>query len=250
MEKSRISKAVSEVICDEILGRKIKDSERNSPKNSGGGTNFISLFCGTCSVESKVAPYFENVVCNDIHKYLIAMLNAVKHGYTLPDYISEEEYKYIKLHKDDDPALAGFVGFGCSFGGRWFQSYARSKKTVNYAAQSKRSLLKDMEYLYNAKFVCRDYKDVEIPEQSVVYCDPPYKDTAGYGIKFDSAEFFDYARKLTEAGHKVFISEQQAPEDFVSIWEKPITRSLNNISENRLIVTEKLFIHESQFQKE
>ena len=66
------------------------------------------------------------------------MLNAVKHGYDLPESVSEQEYKYIREHKDDDPALAGFVGFGCSFGGKWFGGYARDNRTSrNYASVSK-----------------------------------------------------------------------------------------------------------------
>ena len=53
-------------------------------------------------------------------------------------------YDYIRTHKDEDHVLTGFVGFGCSFGGKWFGGYARNAGGTNYAAQSKRSLLKDM----------------------------------------------------------------------------------------------------------
>ena len=66
-------------------------------------------------MESKVKG-FSRKILNDKHKYLIDLLNGVKNGYDLPEKITEEEYKYIKEHKDDDPVLTGFVGFGCSFG--------------------------------------------------------------------------------------------------------------------------------------
>lgn len=207
------------------------------------GKVFVSLFCGTCSVESKVAPFFEKVICSDNHKYLIAMLNAVKHGYNLPDDISEQEYKYIREHKDNDPALSGFVGFGCSFGGRWFEGYARNKTGTNYCLQSKKSLLKDMQNLSKAEFICDDYRNIEIPTGSIVYADPPYQGTKKYSSeKFDTTTFWDYMSNISKT-NKVFISEQTAPEEFVCIWQKSVTRTLDKNKSNQFKVVEKLFIH-------
>lgn len=86
------------------------------------------------------------------------MLQGVQRGYNLPELITLEQYQYIRDHKELDPVLAGFVGFGCSFGGKWYGGYARNKTGTNYALQSKRSLLKDMATLQNAEFVCGDYR--------------------------------------------------------------------------------------------
>ena len=225
----------------QYLGGKSRISQ-NIAQMFGGGKTLVSLFCGSCAVESKCTQ-FDNIICNDKHKYLIAMLNAVKHGYNLPESISEQEYKYIREHKDDDPALAGFVGFGCSFGGKWFGGYARSKKEYkNFAEVSKRSLLKDMETLKTAKFICNDYRDVEIPEGAVIYADPPYANTTGYGEKFNSDEFWNYMRFLSK-NHKVFVSELTAPSDFICIWEKPFRRTLDVNKDNCFITTEKLFTY-------
>ena len=174
---------------------------------------------------------------------MIELLNGVKNGYDLPEQISEEEYKYIREHKDEDKVLSGFVGFGCSFGGKWFGGYARNKTGTNYALQSKRSLLKDMNNLMDAEFICKDYREVELPNGCVVYADPPYNNTTGYGKeKFNSEEFWEYMRKISKE-HIVFISEQTAPDDFISIWEKPFTRTLDVNKNNQFKVTEKLFIH-------
>ena len=249
--KSRIANHITEVILNEVYGRQIKNLQQDSRKHyavykRGGGT-LISLFCGTCSVESRLAKYFDTVVCNDNHKYLIEMLKGVQHGYKLPDVITEEQYKYIRDHKDEDPILSGFVGFGCSFAGKWFSSYARSKKGTNYCAQSKRSLLKDMANLSNAKFICKDYRDVTIPENSVIYADPPYRNTSGYGKeKFDSDAFWDYAREVSSK-NLIFISEQQSPNDFISIWERPIVRTIR--TSNYFTVIEKLYIHKNNLYK-
>lgn len=189
------------------------------------------------------------MVCNDNHKYLIDLLVGVQNGYDLPELVTEEDYKRIRQNKDDDPILTGFVGFGCSFGGKWFGGYARNKEGTNYAMQSKRSLLKDMATMQNATFTCKDYADVEIDEGAIVYADPPYDNTTQYGNeKFDSESFWDYARKLSKT-NLVFVSEQTAPDDFVVIWEKPFTRTLDVNKNNQFKVTEKLFVHKDNLSK-
>lgn len=247
--KSRISKQISEVI-NEIPRWKIKNSETNcndNNRNWGDNLTFVSLFCGSCSIESKVDGFARKIL-NDKHEYLIELLNGVKHGYDLPENISVDDYKYIKEHKDEDKVLAGFVGFGCSFGGKWFGGYARNKTGTNYAAQSKRSLLKDMNTLMDAEFICKDYREVELPQNCVVYADPPYNGTTGYGKeKFDSNEFWNYMREISK-DHIVFISEQTAPDDFVAIWSKPFTRTLDVNKNNQFKVTEKLFVHQNNLK--
>lgn len=237
--KSRISKSLERIITNDVFRRQIPNFSANCTENRG--TTLVSLFCGTCSVESKLAPYFDKGICNDSHKYLIAMLQAVQNGFELPEKVTEQEYKFVREHKDNKTALTGFVGFGCSFGGKWFGGYARNKSGTNCALQSKRSLLKDMETLRNATFICSDYKAVEIPENAIVYADPPYSNTTGYGSKkFNSDEFWEYMREISKT-HDVYISEQTAPEDFECIWEKLFTRTLDRNKSNQFVVTEKLF---------
>lgn len=172
------------------------------------------------------------------------MLKGVQDGYELPDTVSEIEYKYVKEHKDEDKILAGFVGFACSFGGRFFEGYARSHKTTrNYAKEGKIALLRDNEYLKKVKFLCMDYKDVLLPDGCIVYADPPYYGTKQYNNrKFDTNRFWEYAREVSKT-HLIFISELSAPEDFVSIWQKPITRTLDRNKNNQFKATENLFIH-------
>lgn len=61
------------------------------------------------------------------------------------------------------------------------------------------------------------YDDYVYRDGDVVYCDPPYNGTDGYGIGFDSAAFWEWARTRN---YPVYVSEYQAPEDFVSIWSR------------------------------
>ena len=187
---------------------------------------------------------FKRVVCNDRHEYLITMLRGVQSGYDLPESVTEDEYKAVRDNKDADPVLAGFVGFGCSFGGKWFGGYARDKVGTNHADKRKKSLLRDMATLSEAEFLCRDYRGVPIPKNAVVYADPPYSNTTGYSVgKFDSEEFWKCMRLIAQTGHTVFISEQTAPDDFVAVWEKPFTRTLDRDKNNQFRVSEKLFTY-------
>lgn len=84
-----------------------------------------------------------------------------------------------------------------------------------------------------------DYRDAEIPTGStVIYCDPPYKDTGGYGIEFDFDEFRSWAAAYP---HQLFVSEYSMPTDaFVSVWEtvKQVTYAAQT---NSLYRTEHLY---------
>lgn len=174
------------------------------------------------------------------------MFKALQKDYNLPESISEEQYKYIKEHKDKNPALAGFVGFGCSFGGKWFGGYARNKLGTNYALQSKHNVMKDMINLKRITFTCLDYKDVLIPKRSVIYADPPYANTTKYSSgDFNSDEFWNYMRNLSK-DNLVFVSELTAPNDFKCIWEKSFTRTLDFNKDNQFTSIERLYVHNSK----
>lgn len=229
--KTKVSTDIAQIINDNLKGR-----------------TFVSLFCGSCAVESKIKA--KNKILNDKHPYLIEMWKAVQNGYELPmGTITKETYNYIKEHLDEDKALSGFVGFGCSFGGMWFSSYASSRGD-DYTGAARRSIYKRMfnnETTYtglrHAYFFNDDYKNIVIPDHSVIYCDPPYKNTAGYSTgKFDHDEFWDYMRDLSQKEHLVYISEETAPDDFVPIWEKDKIRTLSKSDNKNNIKKEFLFV--------
>jgi DNA adenine methylase len=201
---------------------------------------FISLFCGTCSVESMVIS--KSKTLNDSHLYLIELLKAVQNGYEIPEQITKEEYYRVKSNQDENKALSGFVGFGCSFGAKWWGGYAQNKARTNYAMQSKNSLLRKMNNLKDANILCSDYRTVKIPDGSVVYCDPPYKNTTHYSnsVGFNHEEFWEYMRNISK-NNIVFISEISAPEDFTTVWEKPFKRVLDKNKDNIFVSIEKLY---------
>ena len=221
--KSRISKQIAEVL--------------NSAINKD--TPFVSLFCGSCAIESKVQADVK--ILNDKHPYLIAMWQALQNGWMPPDVVTKEEYYRVKANMDENPALTGFVGFGCSFGGKWWGGYAKDKRGDDYCGQAKRGLLKDLSGVVNATFTCLDYRDLEIPDNAVVYCDPPYANTTGYTVgQFDTNEFWNYMRQLSKRCD-VYISEESAPDDFECIWSKEKVRTLEKSDNVGRVKVEKLF---------
>lgn len=91
---------------------------------------------------------------------------------------------------------------------------------------------------------------MEIPINSVVYSDPPYFNTTKYskGMSIDYTEFWDYMRELSK-DNIIFISEEQAPDDFIAIFEKQQQRTIDVNKDNVKISTEKLFVHKSLINK-
>lgn len=240
--KSRISKQISEVLNNALSWREEQNQQtdcNNFERHNEREREFVSLFCGSCAIESKVVASKKTL--NDKHPYLISMWKALQSGWIPPDIITKDQYYHVKSNMDENPALTGFVGFGCSFGGKWFGGLASNKKGDNYCARANRSLLKDLDGVKDATFTCLDYQDVEIPDGSVVYCDPPYANTTGYTTgRFDSDAFWDYVRELSKRC-TVFVSEEYAPDDFEVVWCKEQTRTLDFNKDNQFKRVEKLF---------
>lgn len=76
-------------------------------------------------------------------------------------------------------------------------------------------------------------------------CDPPYKGTKTYNTSknFDHDKFFEWCREQTKRGNVVFVSEYEAPEDFVCVWQQEVKSSLsaNGVSGGNKVSVEKLF---------
>jgi len=183
----------------------------------------------------------------DKHKYLIAMFKELQNDWIPPTTISEQEYFHIKDNKDENPHLTGFVGFGCSFAGKWFGGYARTSpnRKTNYCLSAHNSILKKMDNLKDVTFEEKDYTDLNL-SNALIYCDPPYKGTTGYGLvgEFDSNEFWNKVREWSKDNF-VVVSEYNAPEDFVCVWEKETITDIRNGKNKREARVEKLFIHKS-----
>lgn len=77
-----------------------------------------------------------------------------------------------------------------------------------------------------------------IQPDSVIYCDIPYKGTAGYSTEFDHEAFYKWAREQEQV---VYVSEYTMPSDWVCIWRKTINRKFSSSAVSEC--NEGLFIH-------
>ena len=113
----------------------------------------------------------------------------------------------------------------------------------DYISEAVRGITKQIPNLQGVEFRSGDYKSLQIPGESIIYCDPPYMNTFGYVRGLNHDEFWQWCRERVYDGHRVYISEYQAPDDFIKIWEKPLH---NSMGANKK-ATERLFIYEGQF---
>lgn len=182
---------------------------------------------------------------NDADGDAIALLEAVSNGWNPPDSLSESEYRRIKSDSDEYPrALVGFAAFGCSYAAKKWGGYARGLdrrgRPRNYAGEQKRALLRQRDGLSGARYTSLDYKSLDIPGGSTVYCDPPYKGTTGYAHQIDHEEFWAWCEGLLRNNCRVFVSEYEAPSGWEAVWERRTRSSLTKASFSKF-ATEKLF---------
>lgn len=161
----------------------------------------------------------------DINSKMIALFRAVAAGQELPDTISEEQYRSIRNNQDAYADwLVAFVAIACSYGGKWWGGYARGKTASgvprDYLQETKKNLLSMAAGLQGVRWSSGSYWDLPIPDNSIIYCDPPYRGTTGYKDAFDSDAFFLWAGDQAAQGHRIFVSEYQAPKGWECVWEK------------------------------
>lgn len=206
---------------------------------------YVEPFVGGCNIIDKVTG---NRIGNDINYYLIEMWKSIQQGWIPPKTLSEIEYSQIKNNKQKyKPALVAFAGIGCSYSGKWFGGYARGKgnngELRNYCDESQRNILKQIQKIKSITFLNLNYVDLEIPENSIIYCDPPYNNTTNYGkIKFDHKIFWEWCKEKTLEGHQVFVSEYSAPSNWECVWQKKVNNSLTKKTGSKKGI-EKLFIY-------
>lgn len=231
--KARIAKFIVPIIQQKI--------------DESGKRIYIEPFAGGCNVIDKVKA--ERRIASDKNRYLVALFEHLQEGGELPEYITREEYNKVRANIKQFPAwYAGAVGFLASYNGRFFDGgyagYGKDKGRVrDYYRESKNNILNQMQQggIAGIEFQARDYKEFT-PQGCVIYCDPPYEGTKQYGNAkdFDYTEFWEVMRKWSKHNNIVLISELSAPDDFITVWEKEVDRSMK--AKEHFRATEKLFI--------
>lgn len=170
-------------------------------------------------------------LANDCNYYLIEMWKTLLDGW-VPPIITRQEYNHIRDNKQSyPPYLVGWVGFNCSYSGKWFAGFAGTVKTKvgtirDYQSEAIRNVLPQVNKMIGTELHSVDYQQLPIPENSIVYCDPPYQGTTKYFEDFNHADFWEWVRNIS-GEHSVFVSEYCAPDDFQVVLEIPLKSSLS-----------------------
>lgn len=228
--KARIAKYILPII--------LKDRKPNQyyVEPFVGGANMIDKVCGLR-------------IGADTNPYVILALQLIRDDVkSIPNVITEDMYRDMQKNKTLD-GLTGFTSFAMSFGGKFFGGYRRDKAGSNgclenmktQTRRSKQDAIRQSVRLKDVLFIHSSYDELEIPDNSIIYCDPPYENTTSYKDKFNHSKFWQWCRDMANKGHKVFISEYNAPYDFECIKEIKTKTVLNKNSQDERI--EKLFTY-------
>lgn len=227
------------------------------------GDTLIEVCCGAANLTEH---WTKPVIAYDLNPALITMWKACQAGWKPPprEEITEDLHARYKKNLDPSDPLTAFLLFGCSFRGVWAGGFARphvrkkNKQKNRYEdpiAGSLNSLRRKASAVSNGvEFVIGSYAEVSPTFGQVVYADPPYVARATKGISgrdalvpfFDHVDFWSHARKWSDLGSRVFVSEETAPEDWIRFRSWNATRSLGNWSEvdrNGSRKLESLWVH-------
>ena len=212
------------------------------------GQCFVDAFCGSCTISENV-PKDHRRIANDAHRWLIAMWERLTTtDWKPPTTIDKELYDKVRSswRADDgryDDATIGWIGWVASRSGRWFDAgySGHDVKGRDYIAENIRNISKQIENLKGVEWRSGSYADLVIPENSLIYCDPPYKGTSNYSVSrdFDYDAFYNWCRTKSVQGHTLFVSEYSMPSDFTEVWNKTIKTTINPTA--TFTVTERLY---------
>lgn len=210
-------------------------------KDRQDGQWYVEPFVGGANMIDKVDG---NRIGADSNEYVINALKFIRDNINLipknKNEFSEEQYK---KYRNTDDEIKGYIGFALSYGGRWFGGWCRdSLGKRDYVKEAYRNALRQNPPLKDIKLIHSSYQDLSIPINSIIYCDPPYQNTKKYKSSFNHDEFWEWCRNKSKEGHKVFVSEYNAPNDFLCIWSKEIVSSLTKDTGSKRSI-EKLFIY-------
>lgn len=211
--------------------------------------NYIEPFVGGANI-------IENITCKnrygfDNNEYLISLWNALLKGYSFPEFITREEWCAVKNDIDKYPKeYVAVVGICASYNGAWFASYGgysatKTGKDRNYYNEAVSNIKKQLPKLQDVSFSIKNYQDLSMEKMNnaFIYCDPPYqRGSRRYkeSSQFNHEEYWKWIRKIS-INNFVVCSEYEAPDDFVCIFEKQLSKT--HPLQVKEIPTEKLFVY-------
>lgn len=158
---------------------------------------------------------------------------------------------YVKdgiMPKDMTLAEIGAIEFFSSYAAGGFpRGYVESSSENNCFFTRRANLIKQVPNIKDVEFSCQNYWELTPQKGALIYLDPPYANTKTYGYanqpKMDYIFFWNWVRDLSKDNF-VYISEQDAPDDFEAVWEREVNRSID--IHNKYKAVEKLFCLKKQ----
>lgn len=200
-----------------------------------------------------------NRIANDKNYHLIEMWRwIIKNGIPLKyNEINKDLYDYARdiynkrIENTLSDAIIGWIGWMGSANGRFFDGGYSGKSNTkigtvrDYIKEAINNIEKQLPKMIGVQFENKDYTELEIPSESIIYCDIPYEGTKQYSTskEFNHSIFWNWCREKAKQGHTVFVSEYNAPEDFECVWQKEAKSSLsaNGVIGGSKVSVEKLF---------
>lgn len=206
---------------------------------------YVEPFCGGCNSICQVEG---NRLAADVNPYLIGMWKGLLDGEKYPEAISRKMYMEAKeAYKNQDyttysQSELGWFGYMSSYNGLFYHSYSGvGADGRDYIQTSIANISKQVGSMRGCELECCSYENLKIPDNSIIYCDPPYQGTKGYDVDFDYPKFYEWCFCKKSEGHSIFISEYSMPSDFTCIWSMEVANSLDRYSEKKGKRIERLF---------
>lgn len=165
---------------------------------------------------------------SDVNANLVEFLNYCKDDPSLswmPETMTRELWMECRDDFRDNPnqridrrRLTISVGWLSSFSGCFFEkgygggSYGTSRPRYNVCLDNMRA---QAPRLKGIALQCHEFGwyDPDTFKDCLFYCDPPYRNTSGYGMDFDFKAFDDWCRRMSKSNW-ILISEFDMPSDF------------------------------------
>ena len=98
-------------------------------------------------------------------------------------------------------------------------------KNVESLAQKEKLLRSKSITSSNISITSVSYDEIDLPDPSetVIICDPPYRDTQGYQVEFDNDKFEQWCIDRAREGYEVFVCEYNIDNPaFEEVWSKEV----------------------------
>lgn len=116
-------------------------------------------------------------------------------------------------------------------------------KNVESLAQQENLLRSKSITSSNISITSVSYNEIDLPNPSetVIICDPPYRDTQGYQVEFDNDKFEQWCIDKSREGYEVFVCEYNIENPaFEEVWSKEVI-NIGGGNKNQKRSVEKLY---------